>query len=401
MMRFLIRFLGGFFSFVGLGALADSAVADGVCDGVKVHYVSNGNVAETKAVVSYTNTTGMAWYVGWPNSGYSEMDYGARTLWYDMDGYDDFFDGTDSFYMQGWRFPWRVEGELADSKLQQGCMSAPDTDRICTSYYSGTTVAGVFCAGCAIPIDVNGDTMPGVLFVEGSSGLFVDYGCCLYGETGSGTSKCPCFFASTLSGVTVQDVNGGDHTAPTVVPQIYTYNFLNCQADAYQGMGSDGYSYVLPWVSSKDASGDSNVELMLKGRVKFVYQPGYWGDTAVGSTDKFVSYSSSSCTFSNVYNDGVYGVFGLARCATSGCADMTETSGYWFNPSACYSCRTLDDNYSSKSGEMEFYPTVNTAGTGAFLRSTVGPESCYLKRIGSYEDDSGSYEYSCDSYYKE
>lgn len=395
MTRFLIRFLGGFFAFVGLGALADSAVANGVCDGVKLHYVSNGAVGETNGVVSYTNESGAGWYVGWPNSGYSEMDYGPRTLWYDMDGYDAFFDGRDAYHNQSWRFPWRV-GPAADSKLQNGCILAPELDRICTSYYSGVTVAGYFCAGCAIPIDVNGDTMPGVLFAEGT-GLFQSYGCCQYGVA-TGT-ECPCFFASTLSGVTVTDMDGDKHTAPTVVPQIYTYNFLNCQADAYQGMGSDGYSYVLPWVSAEDASGAGTG--MLKGRVKFVYQPGFWADGPVGSTDQFVSYSVSSCTFSNVYLDGVYGVAGGDRCATSGCADITQSSGFWFNPSACYSCRTLDDNYSSNSGKMVFEPTVSTTGAGAFLRSTFGPESCYLEKIGPIEGTNGSYEYSCDSYYTE
>ena len=398
MTRFLIRFLGGFFAFVGLGALADSAhssVAYGVCDGVKLHYVSNGNVGKTAGVVSYTNESGAGWYVGWPNSGYSEMDYGARTLWYDMDGYNDFFNGADVYYNQAWQFPSRV-GPAADSKLQKGCILAPDVDRICTSYYSGVTVSGLFCAGCATL-----GTMPGVLFAEGS-GLFKNYGCCQYGETGSGISQCPCFFASTLSGVTVSDMNGDKHTAPAVIPQIYTYNFLNCQADTYQRVDSDdGHSYVLPWVSVTDASGEGTE--MLQGRVKFVYQPGFWGDSAVGNTDQFVSYSASSCTFSNVYLDGVYGVAGLDRCATSGCAEIrTQSSGYWFEPRECSSCRKLTDNvYSEMSGEMVFKPTVSTIGAGAFLRSTFGPESCYLEKIGPFEGTNGSYEYSCDNYYKE
>lgn len=396
MTRFLIRFLGGFFAFVGLGALADSAVANGICDGVKLHLVSNGNVGKTAGVVSYTNESGAGWFVGWPNSGYSEVEYGPRpALWYDMDGYDAFFDGSDFYYNQLWRFPSRV-GPAADSKLQEGCILAPDVDRVCTSYYSGVTVAGYFCAGCAIPIDATGDTMPGVLFAE-VSGLFKDYGCCQYGETGSGISQCPCFFASTLSGVTVTDMNGEEHTAPNVTPQIYIYNFLNCQADAYQEVDSDGYSYVLPWVSAEDASGAGTG--MLKGRVKFVYQPGFWSAGQVGSTDQL---HSDSCTFSDVHLDGPYGVSGSNRCATSGCADITQSSGFWFNPSQCDSCRTLpDDVYSGMSAEMVFKPTVSTIGAGAFLRSTFGPESCYLEKIGPFEDTNGSYEYSCDSYYTE
>ena len=412
MTRFLIRFLGGFFAFVGLGALADTAVADGICDGVSLKNVSNGNIVKTSGVVSRALVTGVAWYVGWPNSEYSEMDYGPRTLWYDMDGYYDFFDNTDAFVGDWWQIPWVVTGELADSRLQNGCILAPDTDRICSNYYSDGKemgVEGVFCAGCAISARYNDDTreiydgMPGVLFAE-VSGLFKDYGCCQYGETGLGILECPCFFASTdISGLTVTDMNGKDHDVPHVVPHIVTYNFLNCQADADQGVGENGHSYVLPWVSVSGSLGGTAAEIaeMLKGRVKFVFQPGFWNDTYYGaSTDVFYALSDK-CTFSDVYFDGIYGLSGAARCETSGCESASKSSGYWFNPRGCYSCRTLDDNYSSRSDAMEFYPTVDMVGAGTFLRSTFGRESCRLKRIGPYEDDSGSYEYSCDSYYKE
>lgn len=404
-MRFFIRFLGSIFAFVGLGALADSAVADGICDGVTIHFLQYGTQQSTKAVVSYTESTGGAWYVGWPNSEYSERDYGARTLWYDMDGYTGFsdeyleaytgvnsanplFSDLDSVSGLMYRVPRAIYGPLLDSRLQEYCILPPDMDRICRGYYSDATANGTFCAGCAIS-----DTISGVLFAE-VSGLFKDYGCCQYGETGSGMLECPCFFASTLSGVTVTDMNGDNHTAPIIVPLIRTYSFLNCQADAYQRVDSeDGHSSVLPWVSAEDASGTGTG--MLIGRMKYVYQPGFWNFPYITNqvyTDDFVS---NDCLLPEMTTAKE----GHNSCTSTGCHTSAVTSGYWFDTRACDSCRILDDNYSSNSDKMVFKPTVSTAG--AFLRSTFGPESCYLEKIGPFEGDNGSYEYSCDSYYKE
>lgn len=384
----LIRILGTFLSVFGINATTNVAVgADNVCyNPTKRSYKSDYT---TNDIVTYTTDTGDAWFVGWPNPDYAgDADTG---LWRNA-GFDHVLVFNGNKYRGVTMEPQNAYHKMPE--LSGYCALAVSTGYSMPDIMSGIKGAYNAC--------VMGDD--GITLYAAETGVFNYFGCCYSGNitigTGSGSSgyvllkECPCIFRQADSNAQYSSSLYGNITVHPVIPEIRTYEFINCSPGYYQPVDSNGFS--------------TSVYSGQTGKISFNIHPGFlpWGSVS----DEYDWFRADPCVIPAIQSDS------MSYCSKAGCS-VVENG--WFggyrigNCTACPNSSTDIPSYTGTlNAKLVFADTVgrqdgssssgysgSTASGIYALISTVGINSC---KLASYEvtDSNGTIEYSCNSTYK-
>ena len=372
----LIRILGTVLSVFGVTATANAYT--GVCYNPTAKYSST--TLDTNAVVKYKIDTGAAWFVGWPNTDYTgagHKNFGANVVV----GFPvPTFFGGQRYYVIG------VDPALAYENV-------PELAKYCAGgVSSGVTAADIISGLAAENLCAKGGD--GHTFYAAQSGVFEYYGCCFTGAIGTGTSgtgtsdtsgyktleDCPCIYRKADESGRY-DSSYGEIVTHAVIPQIRTYQFINCSDGYYQPTDSKGNSEIV-----RDTATYSGITI-------FNIHPGFGWSSYYDFTD------AGPCVIPGVGTSD-YGRY----CKNDGCTE-TGTAGWFggYSTSSCAACPNSSSDVSgpSQAGELVFASTVreNASSSVSGLISTLGINSCKLARY-VVTDSKGTIVYSCDSTYK-